>query len=265
MSRGLRDRGREDDWSDYGSGSGVGGAGSHEGSKSSNTVHSVGTNPNMTPDGPRIDFDDAMAELSTLLPDERREEELLRPFKDTGEVHLKDVAFRTRTYRPMLDIWEQLHMDIDRDGVRMRSDMATRVRTPGFTSQDVVSAMHVYDHFRALISRLGNLLFPWVTPFYPDHMALHASFYTGGRGIVLTAGSNQAKYLLTTIQTFRKLGSELPVEIMYLGDDDLDEEWRDKLEALPDVITRNLGDMIQDAGWELKGRPNLSLMQDLAS
>lgn len=88
---------------------------------------------------------------------------------------------------------------------------------------------------------------------YPDHMALHASFYTGGRGLVFTAGNDQAGLLLTVIPSLRQLGCELPIEVMYLGDEDLDEDMRDELQKHDGVITRDLSLMIDDDGWELKG------------
>lgn len=88
---------------------------------------------------------------------------------------------------------------------------------------------------------------------YPDHMALHASFQHGGRGIVFTAGDNQAGQLMTVIPSLRKLGCQLPIEVMYLGDDDLDEEKREELEQLDGVVTRDLKLMIDDDGWRLAG------------
>lgn len=70
---------------------------------------------------------------------------------------------------------------------------------------------------------------------------------------MLTAGNDQARLLLTTIPSIRQLGCELPIEILYLGDEDLGEEMRDKLEQIPDVITRDLALMIDDDGWHLAG------------
>ncbi|OAX76987.1 hypothetical protein ACJ72_08719, partial [Emergomyces africanus] len=40
---------------------------------------------------------------------------------------------------------------------------------------------------------------------------------------------------------------------MYLGDEDLGEDYRAQLELLPGVITRDLSQMVNDKGWELKG------------
>jgi hypothetical protein len=40
---------------------------------------------------------------------------------------------------------------------------------------------------------------------------------------------------------------------MYLGDEDLDEDMRDRLEELDGVVTRDLRLMIEDDGWHLAG------------
>ncbi|TKA72531.1 hypothetical protein B0A55_06431 [Friedmanniomyces simplex] len=52
---------------------------------------------------------------------------------------------------------------------------------------------------------------------------------------------------------FRKLGSTLPIEIMYLGEEDLGEELREMLEDLPGVVSRDMSRMIDDAGWQIRG------------
>jgi hypothetical protein len=50
-----------------------------------------------------------------------------------------------------------------------------------------------------------------------------------------------------------KLGCQLPVEVMYLGDSDLSEEYRAELEAIDGVITRDVSQMVNDEGWKLAG------------
>ena len=70
---------------------------------------------------------------------------------------------------------------------------------------------------------------------------------------MLTAGDEQAPYLLASIPSFRKLGCNLPIEIMYLGDSDLSEDFRAELEALDEVYTRDLSQMVNDEGWKLAG------------
>lgn len=50
-----------------------------------------------------------------------------------------------------------------------------------------------------------------------------------------------------------ELGCTLPIEVMYLGDSDLSEDYRDKLESIQGVITRDLSPMVADEGWKLAG------------
>lgn len=71
---------------------------------------------------------------------------------------------------------------------------------------------------------------------------------------MFTAGNDQVKLLMTVIPSLRNLGCNLPVEVLYLGDEDIDEDMRDELEELPGVVTRDLTLMIDDEGWHLKGR-----------
>lgn len=132
-------------------------------------------------------------------------------------------------------------------------------------SQAIARAIGNYDKARYFVNSFAKRLFPWTMLSYPDHMSLHASFYNGGRGIVFTAGNNQAGLLLSVIPSLRQLGCELPIEIMYLGDDDLDEDMRDELEKLGGVITRDLSLMIDDEGWHLAGMSLSSIVMSGAS
>lgn len=120
-------------------------------------------------------------------------------------------------------------------------------------SQTIAQTIRTYDRIRFLVNTFAKRLFPWTMLAHPDHMSLHASFYNGGRGIVFTAGNPQAPELLTVIPSLRKLGCKLPIEIMYLGDEDLDEDMRDRLEKLDGVTTRDLRLMVDDFGWHLAG------------
>ena len=92
-----------------------------------------------------------------------------------------------------------------------------------------------YESYSSLIHELGALLFPSTAPYFADHMTLHSQFYRGRRGIVLSAGNDQTLYLVTSIMLIRSLGCQLPIEVMYLGDDDLDKKNQRKLEQLPGV------------------------------
>ncbi|KAF2210560.1 glycosyltransferase family 71 protein [Cercospora zeae-maydis SCOH1-5] len=206
----------------------------------------------MVPKTPDINVEEAVLKLKSLYPDEVRTKGLLSPLAATGEALLRDLAFRTRAFREALAAWETLHFVIDGASLIQR-DILPQLRAAEPHSENFAEAVHSYDKFRAYINKLALRLFPWTMAFFPDHMSLHASFYSGGKGMVLTAGDQQAPYLLTSIPSFRKLGCQLPIEVLYLGDEDLSEDYRDALEAMPGVLTRDLSQMVDDEGWALKG------------
>lgn len=198
------------------------------------------------------DIEKAMRHISTLFPDELQMKGLLAPFSETGEAHVRDLGLRVRIFKKAFEAWESLHF-VSHEGSMHQRDVVQKLRKLELPSADLRKMVQTYDRFRSYVNKLADHLFPWTGAYFPDHMTLHATLYSGGRGIVITAGNDQAKFLLTSIPSFRRLGCQLPIEVLYLGDSDLDEEWRDKLEALPGVITRDLSHMINDKGWDLKG------------
>lgn len=196
--------------------------------------------------------DDFMARFKAtmvLMPAELTKNSLLGPFTTNGEDHLYDLALRVREFRPIYKAWEKLHFVVEGGRLGTRNVLQT-LRSK---SKDAATSMHSYEAFRFFLDQLNARLFPGVVNTVRDLMALHSSFYDGGRGIVLTVGNGQVPYVITSIQGFRKLGCELPIEIMYLGDDDLGEDSRNMLESLPGVVTRNMKTMINDEGWSLGG------------
>ena len=199
--------------------------------------------------------DNLLDDVLEMLPDEMRIRDLLRPLSGTGEVRLRDIGLRTRAFMVFFEAWEALHLVPSKNGDLFRDDVVQQLRQKT-VDNSLAEKVRSYDAFRYFLASLSRLLFPWITPFYSDLMALHASFHDGGRGIVMTAGDNQASYLLTTITSMRNLGCDLPIEIMYLGDEDLGEDWRAELESLSGVITRDLSQMIDDQGWKLAGKLN---------
>lgn len=198
----------------------------------------------------------AMRHISTLFPDELQLKGLLAPFAETGEAHVRDLGLRVRIFRKAFEAWESLHL-VQHEGSMHQQDVIQKLRKLDLPSLDLRKTIQTYDRFRSYVNKLADHLFPWTGAYFPDHMSLHATLYSGGRGIVITAGNDQAKFLMTSIPSFRQLGCQLPIEVLYLGDSDLDEEWRDKLEAMPGVITRDLSHMINDVGWTLKGMQSL--------
>jgi hypothetical protein len=188
----------------------------------------------------------------TLMPPELSMKALMAPFEEKGDEHLKDVAVRVRSFKIAFQAWERLH-GIPSEGMVGVSNILQRLRASGSALVEVRNATQRYDEFRYHINRFGTWLFPGTKLAYGDHMSLHLSFHNAGRGIVLTLGDHQVNMVLTSIRAFRNLGCTLPIEIMYLGEEDLGEEFRTMLEDVPGVVTRDLSKMVDDQGWELKG------------
>lgn len=199
------------------------------------------------------DFDTALDYLFSIIPNEMYLRELLRPVIGTGAEKLRELGLRTRAYKQFFQAWEKLHLVTeDNNNTYVRDDLVPYIRAK-FSEQTFPEALHKYESYRHFLAKLSALLFPWTSPYFGDHMSLHASSYHGGRGIVFTAGDSHVSFLLAAIPSLRTLGCELPIEIMYLGDSDLSEDFRAELEALPGVVTRDLSAMVSDEGWRLTG------------
>ncbi|GFF90975.1 hypothetical protein IFM53868_06348 [Aspergillus udagawae] len=154
----------------------------------------------------------------------------------TSTDRIREMSLRARTFKLLFEAWESLH--------------------PSLTNNlgiDLAQAIRAYEKLRFVLSKMSTLLFPWSMPLVGDHMDLHVRAYSGRRGIVITAGNNQAPYLLTSIPSIRWLGCDLPIEIMYLGDADLSPSFQADLESLPGVTIRDLSLMVNDDGWKLAG------------
>ena len=209
----------------------------------------------------RSQTDKYLDTVIAMMPDEVHMRELIRPVESTGKERMREMGLRTRAYKKYLDAWENLHITEDSEGgTYIRDDVIQYlIGQQQATSKDhtdtqaLAQTIHTYESYRAFLKNFGKLLFPWTAPWFGDHMSFHTSFKKGGRGIVLTVGDQQAPYVLTTVYTFRKLGCTLPIEILYLGDADLDLDYRAELESLPGVVTRDIAQMIDDDGWRLAG------------
>ncbi|KAK6207609.1 hypothetical protein QIS74_12690 [Colletotrichum tabaci] len=168
---------------------------------------------------------------------------------------MREMGLRTRAYKTYFTAWEALHLDHE-DETYIHNDIPQYLRQHhpgGLGGLSLAQTLRSYEGFRSFIIEMAELLFPWTMPYFGDHMSLHAHIKNGGRGIVLTAGNGQAPYLLTTIYSFRMLGCTLPIEIMYLGDEDLGQDYIAELEGLDGVVTRDMAVMVRDSGWKLKG------------
>ncbi|KAL6244160.1 hypothetical protein RBB50_009030 [Rhinocladiella similis] len=209
----------------------------------------------------RPKFEKALTRVISLMPGEMEGRDLLRAVEGTGKEKLREMGLRVREYKKFFEAWEDLHLAFDEEGGSyVRDDVIQYLRhhvhqstSDELAESGIAQTIHSYEAYRYFLVKFGQLLFPWTAPYFPDHMTLHSHFKKGGRGLVLTAGDDQAPYLLTTIPIFRKLGCDLPVEVMYLGDSDLSEDYRADLEALDGVVTRDIAQMVNDEGWKLAG------------
>lgn len=198
------------------------------------------------------EFKRALDRIFELLPDEMHVRELLRPIDGTGKEKLRETGLRARAFKTFFEAWERLHVVIGDDEAYVRDDIVQELRRDK-SIENIAQTIHQYEAYRGFLQRLATLLFPYFSPYFADHMSLHAQMYKGGRGIVLSAGDAQAPFLLTSIPSFRKLGCNLPIEIMYLGDSDLSEDYRAELEQFEGVVTRDISAMVSDDGWRLAG------------
>lgn len=210
---------------------------------------------------PRINFDEALRRVINLLPGELEIRGLLQPIDAmTGEARLRELGIRTRRYNKYLEAWEDLHLVPDPEGgTNIRDDVIQYIHDQHRTASeedgynDLAETIHAYESYRQLLVKLSELLFPFTAPYFPDHMTLRSHIQKGGRGIALTAGNDQVAYLLTQIPILRRLGCDLPIEVMYASDADLNRDSRQDLEDLEGVVTRDVGAMVRDKGWTLAG------------
>ncbi|KAK6543177.1 hypothetical protein TWF694_007091 [Orbilia ellipsospora] len=197
-------------------------------------------------------FQTALNRIFDLLPDEMHVRELLRPIEGTGKEKLRETGLRARAFKTFFDAWEKLHLVVGENEAYVRDDIIQELRRDTAV-ENIAQTIHQYESYRGFLQRFATLLFPYISPYFADHMSLHAQMYKGGRGIVLSAGDKQAPFLITSIPSFRKLGCNLPIEIMYLGESDLSEDYRAELEQFDGVVTRDISAMVSDDGWRLAG------------
>jgi len=173
------------------------------------------------------DFEGALRNLTDLIPDEVRVAQLLSPIDHSeGTSMLRDLAIRTRYFNVLFTAWESLHIvpSAAPGDVLTRQNIVERIRRSSFNDRS--EAIQKYDTVRSFMNRLSRHLFPWTMGHSAHHILLHASFATGGRGIVMAVGDRQVAYVLTSINTFREFGCHLPVEVFFMGDVDLHAEGR---------------------------------------
>jgi len=162
-------------------------------------------------------FKEALGAVLRNVPDEIHTRDLLRPIEGGGQERLKEVGIRTRSFAKFFNLWEALHVVADDRITYVRDDIIQYLENAPAHDLHELSSMErgdmirAYEKYRHFLTRLSGLLFPWTAPYFSDHMTLHAHFHHGGRGIVLSGNDKQAPFFLTSIESFRRLGCNLPV------------------------------------------------------
>ncbi|GAB7352535.1 hypothetical protein MBLNU459_g2927t1 [Dothideomycetes sp. NU459] len=207
--------------------------------------------------GAEFNVQSALKKVLSLMPDEIYFRQLTTPIMGGGEQRLREVGLRTRLFKDYFKAWESLHIVSDGEDAYVRDNVVQYLRDARDLSEvsslPKAEIIRQYEEFRYFLAGYADILFPWVAPYFADQMTLHAQMYNAGRGIVLSGANHQAPYMLTAIAVYRKMGCNLPIEVMYLGEDDLSEEYREQMEAFPGVTTRNLKQMVGNMGWNIEG------------
>ena len=233
----------------------------HSGTKDetveANIVHALRVKTSAK-DAETLHFETSLKNVLDNTPDESQLEHLLSPIAESGKQRLHDTAVRARALKSMLEPWEDLHLVKSQDKTYVRDDILRYIQQADNLSSISITGskaelIRSYEYYRSAVAKLSTLLFPWTAPYFADHVTLHAHIHHGGRGIVMSSGNRHIQHLLTSIKSLRQLGCNLPIEVMYLGEDDLKEISRTELELIPGVVTRNMKTMINDKGWTLRG------------
>lgn len=214
----------------------------------------------IVPQSRNIEFEQALRRVEDLLPGEMETRWMLHPIEGTGPEKLREIGLRAREYKKFFKAWEKLHLvEGGPEATFIRSDMVPYMRryfskTAGKLAEaGIEQSINAYGRYKAFMCKFEQLMAGWTAPYFADHMTLHLNLKYGGRGIVVTAGNAQVPHLKTLVHSLRDVGCTLPVEVMYLDDQDLDVDVQAELAALDGVTTREIAPMVDDQGWKLAG------------
>ena len=109
-----------------------------------------------------------------------------------------------------------------------------------------------------VLEKLESMMFSWIKPAFQTTVELRASFKGKGQGIVLCAGNGHMITALPTLRMIRELhGFDIPFEIFYTGDNDLNEANRKRFEKIGNTVTRDItqifdNEILKLGGWAVK-------------
>ncbi|KAM3472269.1 hypothetical protein MY5147_005397 [Beauveria neobassiana] len=207
-----------------------------------------------------VEFEQALRRVEDLLPGEMETRWMLHVIEGTGPEKLREIGLRAREYKKFFEAWEKLHLvEGGPETAFIRSDMVPYIRryfsrTAGkMADAGVKRSINAYGKYKAFMCKFEQLMAGWTAPYFAEHMTLHMNFKYGGRGIVVTAGNAQVPHLKTLVHSLRDVGCTLPIEVMYVDDQDLDVDVQAELAALDGVTTQEIAPMVDDKGWKLAG------------
>ncbi|UJR24360.1 hypothetical protein I4U23_005737 [Adineta vaga] len=113
----------------------------------------------------------------------------------------------------------------------------------------------IIKQFLVATSKLESSLFPFI--LYHNQSALSLKHSFEGKGIVVAVANRQVEMAAANIRLLRFLNCNIPIEVFYNGENDLNFKNRERLQQMFSVQTRDIQELINDTsvkvqGWALK-------------
>jgi len=215
-------------------------------------------------DNDRIEYNEEAEEQKSKLEECNKKIELL-------EKKLNITSVSTEKQDELMDIfaYKYLQHDIVFDDfvdLRERTELHTLLwrkiygdgpysaSTPNLN--DIILAPENLTGEKRLLGMLHSKLYPWLYEKFTSPTGLLRSYK--GKGIVICTGSYHYRFAKSTVDTLRNIiKTNLPIEIMYVGESDLSEAHRKDLESYKMVTCTDVtkffnNDIIFISGWAVK-------------
>ncbi|KAL8714591.1 MAG: hypothetical protein Q9220_001539 [cf. Caloplaca sp. 1 TL-2023] len=137
----------------------------------------------------------------------------------------------------------------------------TQILRHGIEANDTLQGQLSLEETINLSSAIDNValsMFPFLRNPSQPHLSsisgLRQRVKPGTKAILIPTGKSTFRYACHLISNLREtLGSKLPIEIFYAGDEDLPEDYRDYLTSLGrDIITVDITQVVDDASLDLR-------------
>lgn len=113
----------------------------------------------------------------------------------------------------------------------------------------------LYLKIYQMIKEAEKMLFPWIFKKYQSMEDILKQ--SNGRGLVMSIGKHHFRFAKQAIKALRALGCDLPVEIMYIGPNDLTNAQIFELQSMDNVVCTDItqildNDILKLSGWAIK-------------